>query len=612
MPQEIRNIAIIAHVDHGKTTLVDALLNQSHIFRKDQPVGELILDSNELEREKGITILAKNTAVIHKGVKINIIDTPGHADFSGEVERVLNMADGCLLIVDAVDGPMPQTRFVLRHALQKGLKPVVVINKIDRPAARPTEVVELTQDLFLELVTDAEQLAFPILYASAKDGYAVTNLHDQPVSMTPLFQAIVDNVPPPSGDHNGAFQMLVAALTYDNHLGQIAIGRIARGKVSVGMPVVRIAQDGTKPVHKITRIYTFEGLSKLELQEAEAGEIIAVAGIWPVAISDTLSDAEVPEALPVIDIGQPTVQMTFGVNTSNFAGQDGRYVTSRQLHERLIVELRTNVSLRVSETETPEVFLVSGRGELHLAILIETMRREGYEIEVSKPEAIVKIVDGKRLEPYEFLVLEVEEESIGPLTENLASRLGRMVNMQIDSDGNVNMEFNIPTRGLIGFRSFFLRTTRGNGLMNSAFTEYGPQAGELKSIRTGVLVAAETGVAVTYGLNNAQERGLTFVEPGTAVYEGMIVGAHARDSDLVVNVCKEKKQTNIRASTSDIAVRLTPPLLMTLEEALDFISDDEVVEVTPKNIRLRKRILANSKRHRSSRGNPRAQADRGV
>ena len=610
MLQDIRNIAIIAHVDHGKTTLVDAMLKQSHIFRDNQQVGELIMDSYDLEREKGITILAKNAAIIYRGVKINIIDTPGHADFSGEVERVLNMADGCLLVIDAVDGPMPQTRFVLRHALQKQLKPIVVINKIDRPTARPAEVANLVQDLFLELAIDAEQLDFPILYSAAKAGYALANLKDPPKSMVPLFEAILNHIPPPSGDVQGGFQLLVAALSYDSHLGQIAVGRIARGKVSVGDQVARISRDGTITLHKVTRLFVFEGLSRQDVAEAEAGEIIALAGLEQVAISDTIATAEQPEALPAIDIGEPTVQMTFGVNTSPFAGQDGQYVNSRQLRERLLAELQTNVSLRVQETDSAEVFLVSGRGELHLAIVIETMRREGYEFQVSKPEAILKVVNSQKLEPYELLVLDVGEEAIGVLTENLASRLAQMTDMRSDGQGHVRLEFNIPTRGLIGFRSFFLKATRGNGVMNSIYTGYEPLRGELKSTRTGVLIAAETGVAVAYGLNNAQQRGLTFIEPGTLVYEGMIVGLHARYNDLVVNVCKEKKQTNVRASTDDVAIRLTPPLRMSLEEALEFIADDEVVEVTPKNIRLRKRVLSSDKRYRLGREKTQAIAGR--
>ncbi len=606
MPSDIRNIAIIAHVDHGKTTLVDAMLKQSHIFRDNQQVGDLIMDSNELEREKGITILAKNTSITYAGVKINIIDTPGHADFSGEVERVLNMADGCLLIVDAVDGPMPQTRFVLKQALQKRLKPIVVINKIDRPAARPVEVAERTQDLFLELATDAEQLDISILYTDAKDGYALTNLGDQPKSMAPLFEAILDHIPPPSGDIQGSFQLLVAALSYDSHLGQIAVGRIARGKVSVGDPVARIGQDGTSSLHKVARLFAFEGLSRREITEAEAGEIIALAGLGQVAISDTIATVDNQEALPGIDIGQPTIQMTFGVNTSPFAGQDGRYVTSRKLHERLMAELHTNVSLRVQETDSPEVFLVSGRGELHLAILIETMRREGYEFQVSKPEAIVRVENRRKIEPFEFLMLDVGEESIGVLTENLASRLAQMTDMRNDGQGRVYLEYTIATRGLIGFRSFFLKATRGDGVMNSVFTGYEPLKGEVRATRTGALVAAETGVVVTYGLSHAQQRGLTFVEPGTPVYEGMIVGAHARDSDLAVNVCKRKEMTNMRASTADIAVKLTPPVAMSLEEALDFIAEDEVVEVTPKNIRLRKRALSGDERYRRGRDKARA------
>jgi GTP-binding protein len=603
MTQDIRNIAIIAHVDHGKTTLVDAMLKQSHIFRENQQVGELIMDSNELEREKGITILAKNTAITYRGTKINIIDTPGHADFSGEVERVLNMADGCLLVLDAVDGPMPQTRFVLRHALQRHLKPIVVVNKIDRPQARPTEVARLVQDLFLELATDAEQLDFPILYGSAKSGYAITELGEQPKSMEPLFEAIVKHVPAPGGDPEGGFQLLVAARTYDNHLGHIGIGRIARGKVSPGDLVARIPRDGQPEQYKVGKVFVFEGLARKEVERAEAGEIIAMVliGAEDIAISDTIASADKPEALPGIDIGEPTVQMTFGVNTSPFAGQDGRFVTSRQIRARLWSELKTNVSLRVQETNSADVFLVSGRGELHLSILVETMRREGYEIQVSKPEAIIKEVDGQKVEPYELLMLDVGEEYIGTLSQELASRLAQMTNMVNDGQGHVRMEFKIPTRGLIGFRSFFLKATRGNGVMNTVFTGYEPHQGELKSTRTGVLVAAESGTAVTYGLNNAQGRGMTFVEPGTPVYQGMVVGMHPRDADIVVNVCKEKHLTNIRSSTSDIAIKLTPAVKFSLEESLDFIADDEVVEVTPKNIRLRKRVLNNDERHRLDR-----------
>ena len=605
MPKEIRNLAIIAHVDHGKTTLVDAMLKQSDVFRRNQQVGELIMDSNELEREKGITILAKNTAIAYKGTRINIIDTPGHADFSGEVERVLNMADGCLLVIDAVDGPMSQTRFVLRHALQSRIKPVVVINKIDLPFARPTDVANMVQDLFLELATDAEQLDFPTLYSDAKAGYAVFDLKDQPKSIEPLFEAIVKYIPRPLGDVEDGFQLLVAALDYDNHLGQIAVGRIARGKVSVGDLVARILQDGTTTFHKVSRLFVFEGLVRREIADAESGEIIALAGLEQAAIGDTIAKADQLETLPGIDIGQPTVQMTFGVNTSPLAGQDGRYVNSRQLRERLSTELQTNVGLRVEDTESTETFLVSGRGELHLAILIETMRREGYEFQVSKPQAIVKVENGQKLEPYELLVLEVGEESVGALVENLSARLAHMTDMRSDGQKRLHLDFSIPTRGLIGFRSFFLKATRGDGQMNSTFAAYEPLRGEVESTRSGALVAAEAGIANTYGLSNAQQRGLTFVEPGMPVYEGMVVGVHARESDLVVNACKEKKLTNMRASTADIAVKLTPPVRMSLEEALDFIVEDEMVEVTPKNIRLRKRVLSNDRRYRVKHSNVR-------
>ncbi|MBM3925203.1 MAG: translational GTPase TypA [SAR202 cluster bacterium] len=601
MALPLRNIAIIAHVDHGKTTLVDALLKQGQVFRENQAVGELIMDSNELEREKGITILAKNTAITYRGVKINVIDTPGHADFSGEVERVLNMADGCLLVVDAVDGPMPQTRFVLRHAFRKGLKPIVVINKIDRPFARPQEVVGLVQDLFLELATEDSQLDFPILYANAKGGYALEKLEDTPKSLEPLFEAILKHVPPPSGNLEGGFQMLVTALNYSSHIGQIAIGRIARGKIKVGDSLARITRSGAMSKHKATNLYVYQGLQQKEVTEAESGEIIALAGLEDAAISDTITAEEAPEALPGIDIGEPTVQMTFGVSTSPFSGQDGKYLTSRQLRDRLQRELRTNVSLRVQDTDSADVFLVSGRGELHLAILIETMRREGYEFQVSRPEAIIKAVDGQKMEPYEQLFLDITEDSIGLLTENLSARLAQMTDMRPTGQGRLHVEYKIPTRGLIGFQRFFMKATRGNGVMNSILLGYEAMQGDLRSTRTGVMVASETGTAVAYGLNHAQELGSTFVEPGMAIYEGMIVGMHARDRDMEVNVCKEKKLTNIRSSTSDIAVKLSPPIRMTLEEALDFIVDDEMVEVTPKNIRLRKRVLSNAERYRQGR-----------
>ena len=605
MPKEIRNLAIIAHVDHGKTTLLDAMLRQSHVFRRNQQVGELIMDNNELERERGITIVAKNTAITYKGVRINIIDTPGHADFSGEVERVLNMADGCLLVIDAVDGPMPQTRFVLRHALERRIKPVVVINKIDRPFARPVEVSNMVQDLFLELAIDAEQLDFPILYSDAKAGYAVADPNDQPSSIEPLFEAILEHIPQPLGDIEDGFQLLVAALDYDSHLGQISVGRIARGKVSVGDPVARISQDGTATFHKVSKLFVFEGIMRREIADSEAGEIVALAGLEQVAIGDTIAQADKLDVLPGIDIGQPTVQMTFGVNTSPFSGQDGQYVNSRQLRKRLFTELQTNVGLRVQDTESADTFLVSGRGELHLAILIETMRREGYEFQVSKPEAIVKVENGQKLEPYELLNLDVSEESIGALVEDLFSRLAHMTDMRSDDQGRLRLDFSIPTRGLIGFRSFFLKATRGNGQMNSIFTGYEPLRGEVESTRTGALIAAEPGVASTYGLSNAQQRGLTFVESGVPIYEGMVVGVHARDNDLIVNVCKEKKLTNMRASSADIAIKLTPPVLMSLEEAMDFIADDEMVEVTPKNIRLRKRVLSSDERYRVRRNKAR-------
>ncbi len=595
---DLRNIVIIAHVDHGKTSLVDMMLKQSKIFRDNQQVGNLILDRNALEREKGITILAKNTAVVYRGVKINIIDTPGHADFSGEVERVMNMADGCLLLVDSIDGPMPQTRFVLKQALNKKLKPIVVINKIDRANSRIAEVVRLTQDLFLELATDADQLDFPVIYTSARDGTATTEPETEGTDLIPLFEAILKTVPPPAIEE-GPFQMLISNLDYSTYKGKLAIGKIYRGSVKPHDRVVVIGPDGATQDYEVNQVFTFIGLEQPEVEEATAGEIVAITGVEIVNIGDTIASPEQPEPLPRIEIGEPTLKMMFGVNSSPFAGKEGKYGTSRQLRERLYRELETNLSLRVQDTDTPDVFLVSGRGELHLAILIETMRRQDYEFEISKPEVITKEINGQLTEPVEELTIDTREENIGAVMEMLSSRQARMVNMRNDGQGNVRLEFHIPTRGLIGFRSKFLTATRGEGIMSTLFLGYEPWYGDIVSMRSGMLVASEDGTAVAYGLNNAQGRGITFIEPGTAVYEGMIVGMHARGNDLAVNVAKEKKQTNIRSSTSDIAVKLTPPLKISLEEALDMISEDELVEVTPNNIRLRKRLLTMNQRARA-------------
>ncbi|HEY7781776.1 MAG TPA: translational GTPase TypA [Ktedonobacterales bacterium] len=596
---DLRNVAIIAHVDHGKTTLVDGLLKQSKIFRENQQVGELIMDSNELERERGITILAKNTAITYQGVKINIIDTPGHADFGGEVERVLNMADGCLLLVDAAEGPMPQTRFVLQKAFALGLRPIVVINKIDRRDARPAEVLSETQDLFLELATRDEQLDFPVLYAIAREGIARLRPDDTNMDLAPLFETILDFVPPPVADPEGSLQMLVTALDYDDYKGKYAIGRITRGRVWPGMPVARIDRHGDLTRQRVTLVFTYLGLGRLEVPEAAAGDIVALTGIADANISDTIADGEAPEALPGIAIDEPTLKMTFGVNTGPFAGREGKFSTSRQLRGRLYRELETNVSLRVEDGSSADEFVVSGRGELHLAVLIETMRREGYELQVSRPEVITRTDQGHVVEPVEKLIIDTREAYIGPISENLAGRKARLTNMIHDGHGNVRLEYEIPTRGLIGFRNAFLTLTQGNGAANSLLLGYEPWCGPIGTARMGALIASETGVAVTYGLNNAQERGQTFIEPQTQVYEGMIVGLHQRPADLMVNVCKEKKQTNIRSSTSDIAVRLTPAVKLSLEQSLDFINADELVEVTPSTIRLRKRLLTQNERARA-------------
>ena len=597
--RDIRNVAIIAHVDHGKTTLVDGLLKQGKVFRENQQVGELIMDSNDLERERGITILSKNTAITYKGTKINIIDTPGHADFGGEVERVLNMADGCLLLVDAVEGPMPQTRFVLKKAFELGLKPILVINKIDRRDARIDQVLSWTQDLFLELATRDDQLDFPVIYTIAREGIARLHPDDSNMDLEPLFATIITHVPAPVVDEDGPFQLLVTALDYDDYKGKYAIGRITRGRVRPSMPVARITAFGDIIRSRIGLVFTYQGLGRLEAPEVSAGDIVALTGISDANISDTLADAEQPEALPSIAIDEPTLKMTFSVNTSPFSGREGKFSTSRQLRARLYRELETNVSLRVEDGSSPDEFIVSGRGELHLAILIETMRREGYEVQVSRPEVITHSEDGKVMEPVERLVIDTREQYIGAVSETLAQRKARMVDMVNDGSGSVRLEYDIPTRGLIGFRNAFLTLTQGNGAMSSLLQGYELWLGPIGTSRNGALIASEGGAAVTYGLSNAQLRGQTFIEPGTAVYEGMIVGLHQRPADLVVNVCKEKKMTNVRSSTSDIAVRLTPAVKLSLEQSLDFINGDELVEVTPKSIRLRKRLLTLHERSRA-------------
>ena len=597
-PANLRNVAIIAHVDHGKTTLVDGLLKQSNVFRDPTSAGTLIMDSNDLERERGITILAKNTAVHYEDVKINIIDTPGHADFGGEVERVLNMADGCLLLIDAVEGPMPQTRTVLARALERGLRPIVVVNKIDRPASRIDEALGRLQDLFLDLATDPDQLEFPVLFAIAREGRAGFEPEVEKLApdLRPLFETIVREVPPPDVDVYGPAQMLVASLDYDAHRGRIAIGKIQRGTVHTGDTLLHLGTDGTETRQKISGLAVFDGLKRVEVPEASAGEIIALTGFADAQIGATLTDPEAPEALPVIAIEEPTLRLTFGVNTSPFSGREGQYSTSRQLNERLNRELETNLSLRVEPTDQADVFAVSGRGELHLSVLIETMRREGYEFQVSRPEVITKTIDGVVHEPVEQLIIDTTEEYVGTVSDLVGNRRARLTDMVNDGRGAVRLEYTIPTRGLIGLRNAFLTATRGNGVMASRLIGYEPWLGPISSTRSGPLVASEGGVALSHGLANAQERGVTFIEPQTQVYEGMIVGQHPRQGDLPVNVCRAKKLTNMRASTKDIAIGLTPPTVLSLEQALDFLADDELLEVTPLNWRLRKRYLSADER----------------
>ena len=609
---ELRNIAIIAHVDHGKTTLVDGLLKQSNIFRDPDAAGELIMDANDLERERGITILAKNTAITYHQTKINIIDTPGHADFGVEVERVLNMADGCLLLVDAVEGPMPQTRTVLAQALALGLSPIVVINKIDRANARVEEVLDLTQDLFLDLATDPEQLEFPVLYTIAREGRAGFAPDELEADLRPLLETILNAVPAPRVQADAPAQLLVASLDYDTHRGRIAIGRVHRGALALGDTLVQIS-PGVPPVRqKITSLSVFEGLGRREVERAEAGEIVTLTGFPEARIGATLADPANPEALDTIAIEEPTLKLTFGVNTSPLAGRDGQYSTSRQLRERLFRELETNLSLRVELTDQPDVFSVAGRGELHLSVLIETMRREGYEFQVSRPEVITRLDEGGTvLEPVEHLIIDTTEPFVGTVTELVGGRRARMLDMVNDGRGGVRLEFAIPTRGLIGLRNAFLTATKGNGSLSSRLIDYEPWLGPIATTRSGALVASEGGVALSHGLANAQERGSTFIEPGTEVYEGMIVGQNPRQADLAVNVCRQKKLTNMRSSTADISVRLTPPTVLSLEQSLDFLQDDELLEVTPKAYRLRKRLLTQDERNKARKQAAQASASRG-
>ncbi|HMO96477.1 MAG TPA: translational GTPase TypA [Tepidiformaceae bacterium] len=588
---DVRNVAIIAHVDHGKTTLVDALLKQSNIFRENETVGTLILDSNPLEREKGITIMAKNASVEYKGVRINIIDTPGHADFGGEVERVLNMADGCLLLIDSVEGPMPQTKFVLRKALEIGLHAIVVVNKIDRPNARLEEVVHETSDLFLDLATEDHQLDFPVLYANARDGYAGRTPDLTSGSMEPLFETILEHVPGPEVDENAPFRMLATTLMYDSYRGRIAVGRIKDGTVKAGESIIRFTHEGETSQHRVAQLFGFEGLGRVELETASAGDVIALTGIADVQIGETIANPAVTAPLPTITIEEPAMKMTFRVNDSPFAGREGKFVTSRQLRERLFREVETNVALRVEDGETAEQFVVSGRGELHLAILVETMRREGFEFAVTRPEVIVHNGPNGREEPFEQLYVEAPDASTGFLIETLSGRKAQMVGMHSDHDGDVRLEFEVPTRGLIGFRDTFISGTGGEGIMNTEYLGYRPWAGEITRHRNGALVASDTGTALSFGIANAQERGMLFISPGDEVYAGMVVGLHAKDTDLDVNVCKAKQLTNIRSSTSDIAVKLTPPSPPSLERSLSLIGNDEMVEVTPKSIRIRKSEL---------------------
>jgi GTP-binding protein len=601
MARPLRNIAIIAHVDHGKTTLVDKLLHQAGSFAAHQHVAERVMDSNDLEKERGITILAKNTAIDYEGVHINIVDTPGHADFGGEVERVLSMVDGVLLLVDAVEGPMPQTRFVTKKALALGLKPIVVVNKIDRDGARPDWVINATFELMDKLGATEDQLDFPIVYASALNGFAMLDVKEKTTDMRALFETILKHVPVPQCDADEPLQLQISALDYSTYVGRLGIGRVRRGKIKPAQDVMVMIGDKPPKRARVNQVQGFQGLNKVPLECAEAGEIVLISGIDDLAIGCTLADVDNPEALPILGVDEPTLTMNFQVNKSPFAGQEGKFVTSRQLRERLDRELLVNVALKVAETEDTDSFMVSGRGELHLTILLENMRREGYELAVGKPRVLFKDIDGVRCEPFEMLTLDVEETHQGPVMEAIGQRRGDMVDMVPDGRGRVRLDYRIPARGLIGFQTEFMNLTRGTGLKSHVFDEYAPFKGDIPSRRNGVLISGELGDAVAYALWKLQDRGRMFVTPGERLYEGMVVGIHSRDNDLVVNPIKGKQLTNVRSSGTDEAVALVPPIQITLESAIEFIDDDELVEITPKNIRIRKRFLLEHERKKASR-----------
>ena len=599
--EKIRNVAIIAHVDHGKTTLVDALLRQSGIFRDNEQVEDRVMDSNDLEKERGITILSKNTAVHYKDLKINIVDTPGHADFGGEVERVLKMVDGVVLLVDAFEGAMPQTREVLKKSLALNLKPIVVINKIDRPGARPLQIVDDVLELFIELGANDEQLDFPVVYASGKQGIATLDLNKQGENLECLFETIVNTIEAPNCEMDGPMQMLVSNIDYDDYVGRISIGRVERGHIDLNMPVAICKAEDKVINARVAKLYTYEGLKRVEVEHAEAGDIVALSGVADINIGDTICDYNNPEKIPFVDIDEPTVSMTFSVNNGPFAGKEGQFITSRHIRDRLFKELDRNVSLRVKETDSPDSFEVSGRGELHLSVLIETMRREGFELLVSRPKVIYKEIDGVLCEPIERLVVNVPDDCVGNVIEKLGRRKAEMTNMEPAEAGHTKIEFRIPARGIIGYRTEFLTDTKGEGTMNHIFDSYEPYKGDVQSRTRGTIVAFENGKSITYGLYNAQDKGDLFIGAGVDVYEGMIVGLNSRGEDLAINVCKEKHLTNTRASGSDDALRLVPPIQMSLEKAIEFIQDDELVEITPKSIRLRKKILNNKDRERAAR-----------